>query len=113
MKEIIMLELIVAGMAFVLLWIFFSLRQIRLCREDVRKAAKQLNLYRKQQADVQNEEEAELRRQQVEISEAIYRSAADAYHRTLLKPMNRIPAYILGFADPDKAWNEPERMLGH
>ncbi len=113
MKEIIMLDLAVAGMALVLIWVFFSLRQIRLCREDVRKAAKQLNLYRKQQAGVQNEAEATLRQQQIEISEAIYRSAAEAYHRTLQKPMNRVPAYILGFAGPDKARNEPERMLGH
>jgi hypothetical protein len=96
MNGIILLDLVIAFLACIFVWMFFSLRQILRCKEDMEKANRQLTLYHMQQASVQNETEAILRRQQVEISEEIYRSAIAVYHHTLQKPMNRVPAYILG-----------------
>ncbi len=96
MKAIVLL-LETVGIAFVFVWLNASLHQMARCKADMTRAGNQLDLYRAQQAGVKSEMEYRLRQEQVEISEDIYKAAVDAYHRTLQKPMNRIPAFFLGF----------------
>lgn len=103
--KVIILLIEAVGIAFVFVWLNVSLQQMARCKADMTRASNQLDLYRAQQSGMKGETESRLRQEQVEISEDIYKAAVDAYHRTLQKPINRIPAFFLGFRFEKKEGN--------
>lgn len=99
--KVMILLLETVGIAFAFVWLNVSFHQIARCKADMTRASNQLNLYRAHQAGVKSEMESHLRQEQVEISEDIYKAAVVAYNCTLKKPLNRIPAFFMGFR-PEK-----------
>lgn len=86
-------------MAFLALWFWVVCRELREKRNMMESAEVQLTACRRQVRRVRAGSEKEDAQKVLDRSLDIYRQTVLLYHRTLKKPWNYIPGFLMGYRE--------------
>ncbi len=95
-----MLGWFIAGIfvtAFVTLWFIVSFKELSARWKSLDKISEQVQMHRRLHMQERGGENDEASKKMLENKLMVYREEKKKYNAILKKPMNRIPAFILGF----------------
>ncbi len=90
---------------FSVLWFWIVHRELRNKRDTVKSAAAQLAACRKKHLQTMDSSEEGDVKSILSRSLDIYRQSITLYNHTLMKPWNRIPAFLMGFRQINESEN--------
>lgn len=95
-----MLGWFIAGIcvtAFVTLWFLVSFKELSAGQKSLHTISEQVQMHRRLHMQERGGENDAAARKMLENKLMVYREVEKNYNALLKKPMNRIPAYIMGF----------------
>lgn len=83
--------------AFLILWFAVVYRELSRCRAEMKKAAQVVALHKAACAQSRDGPDEKQAKKMLELSRKIYVEVCGNYKRNLRKPLNRFPAWLMGF----------------
>jgi len=84
-------------LAFVTLWFIVSFRELSTKRKSLTAIGEQVQIYRRLYMQERGGENDTAAQKILENKLMVYREVENDYNLLLKRPMNRIPAYVMGF----------------
>lgn len=91
----------ICAAGFVTIWFSTAYKELSAARNSLTDLEEQLRLHERLSDQVRDGPDARSAASMLETSRMLCREAAKGYNYKLSKPMNRLPALLMGFRTPD------------
>ncbi|WP_242973995.1 hypothetical protein [Clostridium thermosuccinogenes] len=103
----------ICAVGFVTIWFTTAYAEMSVKRNSLADLYEQLRLHEGLFTQARNGPDASSAANMLEISRMLYREAAKSYNHILHKPMNRVPALLMGFRTVDVKTTDAVRATYH
>lgn len=101
----------ICATGFVTIWFATAYKELASKQNTLADLREQLHLHERLNFQARGSSDAQSAAGMLETSRMLCREAAKSYNRILHKPMNRIPAFIMGFKLANESEDVPQKTI--